>query len=223
LRMSGCFRLLLIVLLPMTALLLTAAAKTTVNLSPYAEAVAKIINFDRKVLIIMKQETGGSISRMVGYDENHYRIIANGLVIPVADVRTGEVLSVLRRKFKPLGYMAFVVDMNEGIKTDKIGVLKGTDKYEILRIMDTNGEEYDITNNDVIERLRQWEKTWPFDIIGANNDWVELEFKVLPNNLIAFVEEVYEFCPDAVEKGPGSTADLAREIMDTKRLFLLWD
>ena len=198
-------------------------ASRSITLSPYAEAVAKIIKFDRKVMIIMKEESGATIQRLIGYDENDYQIIADGICVAVPDDRTDMILGVLRKKLRPLKYMPFVVEMNAGIKTDKIGVLKGTDQYEILRIMHTDGQEYDISNEDVIDRLKEWEKISSFDIIGADNDWVEIEFRTLPKDLKAFTEEVYDFCPDAVDQGQGSPAGLAKEIQQTKTLFLWWD
>lgn len=213
--------LLVIVVLPV--LLFLTAASVPVILSPYAEEVSKIIKFDRQVLVLMKTESGGSIHRMIGYNENNFQIIVDGLFVPVPDDRTDAVLASLRKKLAPLKYMAFVIEMNGNIRTDKIGVLKGTDQYDIVRVMHTDGEQYDISNEDVIERLKEWEKTASFDIIGADNDWVEIEFKILPTHLKAFAEEVYDFCPDAVDQGQGSTADLAKEIQGTKRLFLWWD
>ncbi len=119
--------------------------------------------------------------------------------------------------------MAFVVEMNDAIKVDKIGVMKGTDQYEILRIMHTDGDDYDISNQDVIDWLKELERKAPFEIIGADSDWVEIEFKTLPKDLKAFAEEVYDFCPDAVDQGPGSVEDLVKEIRKTNRLFLWWD
>ncbi len=205
------------------AILLTTGAAAPVALSPYAEAVAKIIKFDRQVLIMAKEESQGSIHRLVGYDENNYQIIADGICVPVPEDRTDMVLDTLRSKLTPLKYMAFVVEMNAGLKVDKIGVLKGMDQYEILRVMHTDGDDYDISNQDVIDRLKEWEKISSFDIIGADNDWVEIEFKTLPRDLKAFTEEVYDFCPDAVDQGPGSPSELAKEIQQTKRLFLWWD
>jgi hypothetical protein len=202
---------------------LLIAASTPVTLSEYSETVAKIIGFDRKVLIIMKEESGGSIQRMVGYDENDFQIVVDGVSVPVPEEKTDEILHALRKKLAPLKYMAFVVEMNESINMDKIGVLKGTDQYQILRLMHTAGDQYDISSEDVIGRLKDWEKTSPLDIIGAGNDWVEIEFRTLPRDLKAFVEEVYDFCPDAVDEGPGTTADLARDIQQTKKLFLLWE
>lgn len=196
---------------------------TQVVLSPYAEEIAKIIGFDRKVLLLVKEITHERIGRLVGFDEEGFQIIAPGIVVSVPEEKTDSVLALLRQKLRPLHYMAFVVEMNAGIKTEKIGVLKGTDQYDILRTMHTDGDEYDITNQDVIDWLKGWEKRAPFDIVGADSDWVEIEFKTLPKDLKAFAEEVNDICPDAVEQGPGSVEGLVKEIRETKHLFLWWD
>lgn len=213
---------LLFVFLIASALLLAGGAET-ITLSPHAEELAKSIKFDRQVLIMAKEESGASIHRLVGYDEKDYQIVADGIAVTVPEDRTDMALASLRKKLSPLKYMAFLVEVNDGIKTDRIGILKGTDQYEILRVMHTDGDDYDISNQDVIERLKDWEKNSPFDIIGADNDWVEIEFKALPKDLKAFAEEVYDFCPDAVDQGPGSIGGLITEIQQTKRLFLWWD
>jgi hypothetical protein len=196
---------------------------TPVTLSASAEELAKTLKFDRKVLIIAKEATADHIGRLIGFDEENYQIIAPGIAISVPEDKTDDILSSLRKKLFPLKYMAFVVEMNAGLKIDKIGILKGTDQYEILRIMHSDGDDYDISNQDVIDRLKEWEIHSPFDILGADVDWVEIEFKTLPKDLKAFTEEVYDFCPDAVDQGPGSTAELAKEIQKTKKLFLWWD
>jgi len=221
--MKNCRYGLLMLLLSAGAFFALTGATNGVILSPYAEEVARIMKFDRQVLVIMKEESGGSIHRLIGFDENDFQIIANGLFVPVTEDRTDAVLDALRKKIAPLGYMAFVVEMNANIKTDKIGVLKGTDQYDILRVMHTDGSEYDISNQDVIDRLREWEKISSFAVVGADNDSVELEFTKLPRDLKAFVDEVYDFCPDAIEQGPGSVEELIKEIQKTKRLFLWWD
>ncbi len=196
---------------------------THVVLSPYSEELARSLNFERRVLLMVKEESQERIQRMVGYDEDGYQIMAPGIAVSVPEDRSDSILASLRHKLIPLNYMAFIVEINAGLKTDKIGILKGSDQYEILRIMHTDGDEYDISNEDVIERLKEWEKMSPFDIIGADYDWVEIEFKRLPKDLKAFAEEVYDFSPDAVDEGPGTVEGLVREIRKTNRLFLLWD
>ncbi len=105
----------------------------------------------------------------------------------------------------------------------KIGVLKGIDPYDILRVMQTNGDNDDISNEDVIAKLREWEKGSPFEIIGAENDWIEIEFKKLPKNLRSFVEDLEDFCPDAVEGGASAEEILVKELQKTRRLYLSWD
>jgi len=196
---------------------------TPVTLSPYAEELARIIKFDRQVLVIVKEETRDRIGRLIGYDENDYQIICPGIVVSVPEEKTDRILVSLRQRLRPFQYQPFVVEMNDGLKVDRIGILKTTDQYEILRVMHTDGDDYDISNQDVIERLKEWEEYSPFDIVGADNDWVEIEFKSLPRDLKAFAEEVYDFCPDAVDQGPGSVEGLIKDIKMTKRLFLWWD
>ncbi|HSB33052.1 MAG TPA: DUF4253 domain-containing protein [Nitrospirota bacterium] len=201
----------------------TVTSKPTVTLSTYAEELVKILKFDRQVMILVKEVTSEHIQRLVGYDENDYQIIAPGIAVAVPDDKTDRILAQLRRKLVPLRYLPFVVEMNEGLKRDKIGIIKGTDQYEILRIMHTNGNQFDISNEDLIERLKEWEKVTPFTIIGADGDWVELEFRTPPKDLKAFAEDVYEFSPEAVEQGAGSVEELMKEIRKTNRLFLSWD
>lgn len=192
-------------------------------LSPYAEELAKTIKFDRQVLIIVKELTREHIRRLVGYDEEDYQIVAPGIAVPVPDDKTERVLADLRKRLEPLHYTPYVVEINGPIKMNKIGVLKGTDQYEILRIMRTDGVDYDISNQDVIERLKEWEKASSFRVIGAGEDWVEIEFKILPKDLKSFVHEVTEFSPDTLMQGPRTHEKLVKEIKKTNRVRLLWD
>jgi hypothetical protein len=197
------------------------AAPIVLSLSE--EELAHTVKFDRKVLLIAKGEQQHHIGRLIGFNEEGYQIIAPGVVVSVPEDKSNHILASLRQRLYPLKYMAFVVEMNEGLRIDKIGIIKGTDPYDILRIMQTNGNDFDISNEDVIDRLKEWETHFAFDIIGSGNDWVEIEFKTLPKDLDDFAGEVYDFCPDAVDQGPGSTFELAKEIHKTKKLFLWWD
>jgi len=189
----------------------------------HEEALAGQIGFDPEVLKLVQNMVTDRLHRLSGYDENGYQVMIDGLSISVPEQDTDRLLGLLRRQLAPRGYMAFVIEMNEGIRTDRIGILKGTDPYDILQIMQTNGEEYDILTEDVVERLKDWEKQYPFEIIGAENDWVEIEFKVLPADLRAFAQEVADFCPDAVEQDAGGIVGLSKDIKATRRLFLWWE
>jgi len=75
----------------------------------------------------------------------------------------------------------------------------------------------------MIAALKQWEKRNRFDIVGAENDWVEIEFRTVPRDLPEFVKEVYELSPDTVDEGTGSLDELIKDISVTKRLVMWWN
>jgi hypothetical protein len=196
--------------------------KRPAGLSPHEEEIARRIGFDKEVLTLLKEETREPIRRLTGYDEDGYQIMANGISVSAPQDKVEQLLAGLKSKLRKKGYMAFIVEMNDGIKTDKIGVLKGIDPYDILRVMQTNGDNDDVSNEDVIEKLKEWEKGSSFEIIGAENDWIEIQFKRLPKSLKSFVEDLEDFCPAAVEDGAGAEEDLVKEIQKTRRLYLSW-
>ncbi|HWR73524.1 MAG TPA: DUF4253 domain-containing protein, partial [Nitrospirota bacterium] len=199
------------------------ASRREARFSSHEEALCAQTGFERDVLLLVKDLVPGHIHRLSGYDPNGYQIVVNGITFSVPEQDAGRVLGILRKRLQPRKYLAFLIAVNEGIRTEEIGILKGTDPYDILRVMQTNGEEYEITTEDIIERLKEWEKRHPFEIIGAENGWVEIEFRTVPQDLEAFAEEVFEFSPDTVEQDAGSVEELAREIARTKRLTLWWD
>ncbi|HEV3443421.1 MAG TPA: DUF4253 domain-containing protein [Gemmataceae bacterium] len=88
-------------------------------------------------------------------------------------------------------------------KSDELAVLRTIDRYEIVRLRQTNGANYGQSNADIVSRLEQWEALCEFEIIGAAIDWVAMEFVSLPRHICSFAEEVYTFCPDSVEQGVG--------------------
>ena len=214
-------RTLLSVLVLATVLLL-AAADTRLSLSPAEEHLAVQIGFEKEILGIVKNEASNQLHRLSGYDENGYQIMVNGVMVSVPRGQSDQVLWSLREKLKPRKYMAFLVEINDTLKSDKIGIIKGTDQYDILRIMHTNGENDDVSHDEVIEKLQGWGKRCPFEIIGAETDWVDIELRVMPRDVKAFAEEIYEFAPDTVDEGTGTIAELIKEITASQRLMLLW-
>ena len=209
--------------LVLAALLLLAAAEPLNGLSVLEERIASPIGFEKDILMLVKEEARSPLHRLSGYDEDGYQIMANGLTVSVPRSRSEQVLWLLRDKLKPRKYMAFIIEINDTLKIDKIGIIKGTDQYDILQIMHTNGDDDDVSHEDIIEKLKEWGKRCPFEIIGAENDWVEIEFRVMPRDLKVFAEEIYDFSPDTVDEDTGSLSALIKEINATKRLMLLWN
>ena len=215
-------RALYAVLIPGVMLLMAAAVPQN-GLSRSELNLAAQIGFEADVLLLVKEEARSPLHRMSGYDGDGYQIMANGIVISVPWSRSDQVLWSLREKLKRRNYMAFQIEINNSLKVDRIGIIKGTDQYEILRIMHTNGDDDDVSHEDVIAKLKQWETRIRFEIVGAENDWVEIEFRTMPQDLKAFAEDVYEFSPNTVDEGTGSLAELVKDISATKSLVLWWN
>jgi hypothetical protein len=210
------------VLLPGILLLLTAASPQKV-LSLSEQHLASQIGFEADILLLIKEEAKGQLHRLSGYDADEYQIMANGVAISVPWSRSDQVLWSLRKKLKPRNYMAFQIEINSALKVDRIAIIKGSDQYDILRIMHTNGDDDDVSHEDVVAKLKQWEKRVRIEVVGAENDWVEIELRTMPQDLIGFAKDVYEFSPDTVDEGAGSLEELIKDISTTKRLVLWWN
>jgi len=220
--MSPVRHIIALCLLAFVAVTPSMAAECSPALTAHEERLADQVGMDKDVLLMVREEARNDLHRMIGYDENGYQILGAGVVVSVSRGRTDSVLRSLRERLRPRKYLAFLIEINDAIKRDKIGVIRGTDQFDILQVMHTNGEDNDVSHEEVVERLRVWEKKNPFDIIGAENDWVEIQFRKVPSDLKALAEEVSDFSPDAVDEGAGSIADLMKEIAATKRLLLFW-
>ncbi len=206
-----------------TAVLLLAASEPPCSLSASEERIANQIGFEKEILLLVKGEARSPVHRLSGFDEEGYQIMANGVTVSVPSSRSEQVLRSLREKLRPLKHMAFTIEINNALKIDKIGIIKGTDQYDILQVMHTNGDEQDVSHEEVIEKLKGWGKRCAFEIIGAENDWVEIEFRSMPRDLKVFAGEIYDFSPDTVDEDAGSLSELIKEINTTKRLMLWWN
>jgi hypothetical protein len=144
-----------------------------------------------------------------------------GICVEVKQEEAEPLVLKLREELKSIDYLVFICDSER----EKISIIPGTDKFDILRIQQTNGNNYDISNERVISKLKEWYRRYPFIIIGADYDWVEANFEVFPEGkaLKAFAKEIYKFCPDIVEQGSGSINGLIEEMEETRKLYLWWD
>lgn len=187
-----------------------------------SDEMAKELGFSRNVLDIVKQIADSNFQRLTVtnlYDEGEK--VVEGITFFTYKEQAEELVLELQSKLKPLECLVFFSDHEHC----KVGLLKGNDQFEILKIQQTNGNNYDIGNKEVIAKLKKWNSRFPFDIIGAGFDWVEANFKVLPSDkeIKSFAKEIYDFCPDVVEQGAGDIKSLIEEIKNSRKLYLWWD
>ena len=97
------------------------------------------------------------------------------------------------------------------------------DKYLVLETLETNGENYGLTTYEVIAWLQNVERRYPFAILAAGLDYVEMQFTQEIDDAFPLADLMYQVCPDIVEQGSGSVERLAEQIELTRRACLWWD
>lgn len=126
----------------------------------------------------------------------------------------------LLEELAPKGYGVYVANYNEKAP---LYLIRSQDDYDILRIMETNGANYDIETDDIIAKLEEWKQRSSFRIAGAAMDWVMVDFDTMPADTDAFAEEIYAFCPDSVDQGAETVEALAELLREYSTVFLWWD
>ncbi len=180
------------------------------------------IGIPDEVLTIISKFTGGRLKPFYKtdlYTDKRGEII--GVCVEVKQNQAEELVTEMREEMQELGYLPFICDSEH----NKVCISQVSDQFDILKIQQTNGDNYDISNEMVISKLKEWHHRYPFTIIGADFDWVEASFQGIPDGkeLRSFATEMYKFCPDIVEQEAGSINGLMEELKESKKLFLWWD
>jgi len=106
---------------------------------------------------------------------------------------------------------------------DEIVVAQGRDQFDILRVARSDAVNYDMGTEDLIKKLRSYDQQFGIDIFHAETDTIELGLVEMPDDLTAFCQDLYEFCPDIVDQGTGTVERLEEEIREAEQVFLWWD
>jgi hypothetical protein len=166
---------------------------------------------------------GDTLEQLESMDDNGELHPVEGISFQVPSTKALETTRTLQKELGPKGCLVFWLEMNFGIAPDKIGIMKGSDQFDIVKLRRTDGINLDIEHEKVVARLKEWDASYGLKIIGANQDWVQAEFLRQPTDMLAFAREVYEFCPDVVDQGVESVDALAREMKTTNTVYLWWD
>lgn len=149
----------------------------------------------------------------------------DGFLFPTSNTNSEKIVVDLYSSFQKKGYTIFFLDRHFGIgnEADILAVLKTTDKYKILKQVQTDGINLDIDNDSLINLIRKFDKKYSLDIVGASSDWCEFKINKAPQNWLTLAKEAYKVCPDIVDQGAGTVEKLAEEMKQTKRLYFWWD
>ncbi len=101
---------------------------------------------------------------------------------------------------------------------------KPKDMFAPLRKADTNGDNYDLSTEDIIAHLKKWHTLCSFTLSDVEYNALTLHFVTLPKDLDSFLKDACEFCPDLVmDDEEAELPILKKQLEKTKKLGLWWD
>mgnify|MGYP000058812300 CR=1 FL=1 len=104
-----------------------------------------------------------------------------------------------------------------------IAIVRAENQFEVLKRVETQAPNYDISNQKIIDKLKEWDKEVNFKMVVADEDRFEALMLNKPKDLKKFAQEVYEFCPDVIDQGYGSMKDMLKDYKENNYFWLWWD
>lgn len=191
------------------------------NLSNSEEKILNEIGFDKELVIEVKSLIKSDFKQLPAIDQETGDIKKDKYYNGIYFEKYNDNYIKIKEKLEKNNYRVFLFETNYPEK--HVAIIKGRDKFDILKYRRTDGINYGLGTEDIIDKISEWDKKYEIDIIGCSRDWVLIKLNKLPQNLDEFSKEVYEFCPDIVDQGVGSLENLKKSIKIDKELFLWWD
>lgn len=141
--------------------------------------------------------------------------------------KAGALLSRIREALAP-GLVVFVGtsqwygdERHEGRSEVVVG--PGESQFDILRLARSDAVNYEMDTEDLVEKLRQYDRDFGINITHAQTDTILFDLVGRPADFAAFARDLYGFCPDIVDQGVGSVEVLREAIEGTGQVYLWWD
>lgn len=192
------------------------------------------LGIDSSAIIMLRAQTDSAVLPFpnnleeileMDIDEDSSKKNVPGFIFntPYSDVN--KIINSLSDDLDKMGYTIFCLDRNFGYnkKADVVGILKSTDKYQILRQVGTDGINWGIDNDSLLRVIKKFDEKYSLQLVGAAGDWCEFKINKAPASWLAMAKEVNEICPDVVDQGTGTVEKLAEEMRQSGILFFWWD
>lgn len=183
------------------------------------------LTFKTDLFTELKSLTKNELKQLPEIDQETGEVLSdkfyNGIFSETTEEKAVEFVKKLKTNYRKNGYLIFVFEGEDDKKN--VAVIKGSDDLDIIRYRRTDGINYDLENEDVVNKISEWKSKYGLTVIGCSRDWLQIEFDKLPTNIDAFAKEVYEFCPDSVDQGVGTIDRLKDAIKEMNGLWLWWD
>jgi hypothetical protein len=148
------------------------------------------------------------------------------------ETKSGAGLELVLRnqaRLRPAGAYLFLFQRGYGVRTEVIGIAPTTDKFDLVRRVQTDAANYGHDNAAVIAWLRELDRDDPLDLVGAGPDFVEGAFRAPVKDRVRLAQRIHSFCPDFVEQGIGLGEEgdphalIQRYFASNLDFFFWWD
>lgn len=137
-----------------------------------------------------------------------------------------DILWQIRQELEP-GIITFIGNTrnlsNNELRQAEIAIALSESQFDILRLAQSNAFNFGLETEDIITKLKTYDKKYGIDIFHAELDIIEFILQNTPNYLTAFCEDLYDFCPDIVDQDVNSIEELEEDIMIQGEVSLWWD
>ena len=174
---------------------------------------------------VLERLAGAKATPLVGLDSVGDSVVTEGFAVSVPPARAERLVAAAQPRFLEKGFYLFRSEQHFGIAghPDRVALFPHSDRYEILRLMGTNGANYGIGPDSIVAWLRALERDHAFVLTGMGFDWVEGRFRSAISDADALARRFYAFCPDIVDQGTETLDALVRELRESRQLYCWWD
>jgi len=173
----------------------------------------------------LERLAGAKATPLVGTDSVGDSRVTEGFAVSVPSAWADRLVAMAQPRFLEKGFYLFRAEQHfgSGRRSDRVALFPRRDRYEILRLMGTNGWNYGVGPDSIIAWLRALERDHPFVLTGMGFDWVEGRFGAPIRDADALARRFQALCPDIVDQGTETVEALARELVQSQRLYCWWD
>ncbi len=197
---------------------------------PAAIAVVAPVDFDVPnefpgAVRALEHLAGTAASPLMVRDSGGARVRISGAAVGVPSERADSLLAAVQQSFLTRGFFLFRHESNYGLegRPDELALVPVWDQYRVVKLVGTSGGDSTSSNANVIAWLRALEPAAPFVLTGVGSDHLAGRFTGRLADPEAMARLIHAFCPDVVDQGTGSIADLAAEMRRTNTFSCWWD
>ncbi len=158
--------------------------------------------------------------------EEHYFLDTGVVFRFIAENKAHLIFEKFHKKVVSGGNYLFLsnMDFDKSYNTYfDIVIINCSDPFKVIELVGTDGVNYDLYNDDIINKLKEWDKVVGFEFEVIDVSRIQAYISKLPKDVPKFTADIYEFCPDVINQGYGSMEEMISDYKQNRYFWLWWD